>query len=71
MNQENNAVEFDTRQCTAKQRTADMADCLSAVDIFVFCPYAIFLRVDRFCFHPKRDEIIARSEKPNIDLNSD
>lgn len=54
--------EFDIQHCHAKHRNEDMADCLSPADIFIFCPYVLFFRSERFCRHPRKDEIIERTE---------
>lgn len=59
----NTSQEFDTRHCKAKQSLHnDMVLCSSDEDIYLFCPFVIFSWSGIFCFHPKREAIVQRSE---------
>ena len=49
-NSENGNI--DTSQCQVNALNQEVAECLSAEEVFIFCPYVLHFGHKRFCTHP-------------------
>lgn len=62
---------FDISQCLAKYHLEELAECLSPPEKIRICPFILRFGSGHFCINPRKEEIIANTDKLPKEANSD